>query len=223
MPYIPHSRHWLRSFSGDLGFWILIVSGCTDSLNCIPVTKAADSGFHKQKTTTDEQWTHLYVQNHSVDSRDTLWRILSFFFYIKDVQQARYVLYIFFNFSTDRKRLCTVEKKLNNVQSNTRATWKVENEILNRSKRNSNRRSTFKADDREITDPVKIANKFCSHFSRIGPNWEIKRVYSRQLHTVLFLMVPLHSQYSSRWDRWNCSNFSSKLSSWLRPDSNDSH
>ena len=164
MPYIPDSRHWLRSFSGDLGFWILIVSGCTDFLSCIPVTKAADSGFHKQKTTTDEQWTRLYVQNHSVDSRDTLWRILSFFFYIKDVQQARYVLYIFFNFSTDRKRLCKVEKKLNNVQSNTRATWKVENEILNRSKRNSNRRSTFKADDREITDPVEIANKFCSYF-----------------------------------------------------------
>ena len=95
---------------------------------------------------------------------------LVFFFYIKDVQQARYVLYIFFNFSTDRKRLCKVEKKLNNVQSNTRVTWKVENEILNRSKRNSNRRSTFKADDREITDPVEIANKFCSHFSGIGPN-----------------------------------------------------
>ena len=52
------------------------------------------------------------------------------------------------------------EKKLNNVQSNTRATWKVLNEILNRSKRNSNRCSTFKADDREVTDPVEIANKF---------------------------------------------------------------
>ena len=60
------------------------------------------------------------------------------------------------------------EKKLNNVQSNTRATWKVLNEILNRSKRNSNRYSTFKADDREVTDPVEIANKFYSYFSSIG-------------------------------------------------------
>ena len=59
---------------------------------------------------------------------------------------------------------------MNNVQSNTRATWKVLNEILNRSKRNSNRCSTFKTDDREITDPVEIANKFCSYFSNIGPN-----------------------------------------------------
>ena len=40
-------------------------------------------------------------------------------------------------------------KKLNNVQSNTRATWKVLNKILNRRKRNSNRCSTFKADDCE--------------------------------------------------------------------------
>ena len=61
-------------------------------------------------------------------------------------------------------------KKLNNVQSNTRATWRVLNEILNRSKRNSNRCSTFKADDRKITDPVEITNKFCSYFSGIGPN-----------------------------------------------------
>ena len=59
---------------------------------------------------------------------------------------------------------------MNNVQSNTRATWKVFNEILNRSKRNSNRFSTFEANDREITDPVEIANKFCSYFSSIGPN-----------------------------------------------------
>ena len=44
------------------------------------------------------------------------------------------------------------------------------NEILNRSKRNSNRCSIFKADDREITDPVETANKFCSYFSSIGPN-----------------------------------------------------
>ena len=54
---------------------------------------------------------------------------------------------------------------MNNVHSNTRATWKVLNEILNRSQRNS-----FEADDREITDPVEIANKFYSYFSSIGPN-----------------------------------------------------
>ena len=72
-------------------------------------------------------------------------------------------------YKKEEKRLY-YEKKLKNVQSNTRAIWKVLNEILNRNKRNSNRCSTFKADDREITDPVEIANKFCSYFSSIGPN-----------------------------------------------------
>ena len=62
------------------------------------------------------------------------------------------------------------KKKLNNIQSNTRATWKVLHDILNRSKRNSSRCSTSKADDREITDPVEIANKVCSYFSSIGPD-----------------------------------------------------
>ena len=75
-----------------------------------------------------------------------------------------------FNHSLRIEKRLYYEKKLNSVQSNTRATWKVLNEILNRSKRVSNRCSTFKADDREITDPVEIANKVCSYFSSIGPN-----------------------------------------------------
>ena len=75
-----------------------------------------------------------------------------------------------FNHSLRIEKRLYYEKKLNSVQSNTRATWKVLNEILNRSKRVSNRCSTFKADDREITDPVEIASKVCSYFSSIGPN-----------------------------------------------------
>ena len=49
------------------------------------------------------------------------------------------------------------EKKLKNVQPDTRAIWKVLNEILNRSKINSKRCSSLKAYVREITDPVEIA------------------------------------------------------------------
>ena len=61
---------------------------------------------------------------------------------------------------------------MNKIQSNTRATWKVLHDILNRSilKRNSNRCSTFKADDRKITDPVQIANKVCGYSASIGPH-----------------------------------------------------
>ena len=46
---ISDSRHWFRSLSVKFGFWILIIGGSTDSLNCIPDSKARDSEFHKQK------------------------------------------------------------------------------------------------------------------------------------------------------------------------------
>ena len=41
-----------RSFSVELGFRILIVSGILDSYTCIPDSKTQDSGFHKQKFPT---------------------------------------------------------------------------------------------------------------------------------------------------------------------------
>ena len=62
-------------------------------------------------------------------------------------------------YKKEEKRLY-YEKKLKNVQSNTRAIWKVLNEILNRSKINFKRWSSFKAYAREITYPVEIAKVF---------------------------------------------------------------
>ena len=47
------------------------------------------------------------------------------------------------------------EKKLEDAKSNTHATWKILNEILNRNK---------------AKYPVEIANRFCNYFSSIGPN-----------------------------------------------------
>jgi len=47
------------------------------------------------------------------------------------------------------------EKKLVDAKSNTHATWKILNEILNRKK---------------AKYPVEIANRFCNCFSSIGPN-----------------------------------------------------
>ena len=108
-----------------LGFWILIVSGSTDSLNCIPDSKAQDSGttsknfarfpiplhgagtlksrtkklkinHHGRKMDSFVRAKSDDLTVHSVGSKNTLSRILSFFF-IKDVQQARYVLYFFLN------------------------------------------------------------------------------------------------------------------------------
>ena len=38
-----------QALPGELGFWILIVSGISDTLSCVPDSKVQDSGFHKQK------------------------------------------------------------------------------------------------------------------------------------------------------------------------------
>ena len=51
-----------------------------------------------------------------------------------------------------------------------RATWRLLNELICKSKSKQKSNQSFKADDLEITDPVVLANKFCQYFSNIGPN-----------------------------------------------------
>ena len=62
------------------------------------------------------------------------------------------------------------EKKLEDAKSNTHATWKILNEVLNRKKPRPQLNTIFKSDGQEISDPVEVANRFCSYFSSIGPN-----------------------------------------------------
>ena len=62
------------------------------------------------------------------------------------------------------------EKKLSEVKSITRATWRLLNEILNRKTSKVKLVSTFKIDGKDISDPLTIANKFCEYFSNIGPS-----------------------------------------------------
>ena len=62
------------------------------------------------------------------------------------------------------------EKKLEDAKSNTHATWKILNEVLNRKKSRPQLNTIFKSDGQEISDPVEVANRFCSYFSSIGPN-----------------------------------------------------
>jgi hypothetical protein len=63
-------------------------------------------------------------------------------------------------------------KKLERVKSDTKATWRVLNEVINKNKSKNKFPSSFKVDDNtEISDPVEIANRFCDYFANIGPNW----------------------------------------------------
>lgn len=58
------------------------------------------------------------------------------------------------------------DKKLSESKSNIRATWRLFNSKKLRPKPNS----VFKVDDQDVSDPMKIANRFCYYFSNIGPN-----------------------------------------------------
>ena len=62
------------------------------------------------------------------------------------------------------------EKKLQDVKSNTHATWKILNEVMNRKKSKPQVNTVFRSDNLEIFDPVEVANRFSCYFSSIGPN-----------------------------------------------------
>ena len=76
------------------------------------------------------------------------------------------------------------EKKLEEyAKSNTHATWKILNKVLNRKKSRPQLNTIFKSDGQEISDPVEVANRFCSYFSSIGPNLAKKICTASSLFT----------------------------------------
>ena len=59
------------------------------------------------------------------------------------------------------------KKKLENVKSNTHATCKILNEVLNRNKSRVN--TVFRSDNMEVSDPTEVTNRKYRYFSSIGP------------------------------------------------------
>lgn len=55
-------------------------------------------------------------------------------------------------------------------RNNMKSTWNTISEVLNRRKSKKQLPSIFKLADKLISDPSKIANKFCDYFTNIGPN-----------------------------------------------------
>ena len=74
------------------------------------------------------------------------------------------------------------EKKIDQLKSNVKGTWKVLNEILNRDRGKHGLPSIFRADSQEISDPIKIANQFCKYFTNIGPSLASKIPVSEKSH-----------------------------------------
>ena len=62
------------------------------------------------------------------------------------------------------------EKKFEECKSNMKSTWRLLNEIINKRKSRNSVQSSFVIDNKEITDPMEIANHFCEFFTNIGPS-----------------------------------------------------
>ena len=81
------------------------------------------------------------------------------------------------NYKNNLSRLIRVakrlyyDKKFEENKTNTKQTWKYLNDIINKKKNKLNRINTFLSqDNREISDPLEIANRFCHFFSNISSN-----------------------------------------------------
>ena len=73
------------NLSAELGFWIQMASGISDSFSCFPDSKAQDSGFHKQNFSNCEirilpkfGWLQLY-RSISMDNISMVGTELTFF------------------------------------------------------------------------------------------------------------------------------------------------
>ena len=51
-----------------------------------------------------------------------------------------------------------------------KSTWRLLNEIINKRKSRNSVQSSFVIDNKEITDPMEIANHFSEFFTNIGPS-----------------------------------------------------
>ena len=81
------------------------------------------------------------------------------------------------------------DKKLEESKSNVKATWRLLNEVINRTKVKFKLNSTFKKDGQENCDPMVIADKFCQYFTNIGPNLAMR---------ITSTVTSSHTDYLSR-------------------------
>ena len=80
------------------------------------------------------------------------------------------------------------DKQLDYFKTNTKNTWKILNEVINKKKRVSKLSSTFIFDNQEISCPFTIANHFCDYFTNIGPNLA-KKIPEQQFLIVLISLI----------------------------------
>ena len=94
--------------------------------------------------------------------------------YLKKSSHANIKLYSDFknklNHSIRIAKCLYFETKLKSATSDIERTWQILNEVINRKKYNSKLSSVFYSNNRDISDPIEIANRFCDYFTNIVPN-----------------------------------------------------
>ena len=84
------------------------------------------------------------------------------------------------------------ETKLKSATSDIKRTWQILNEVINRKKCKSKLPSVSYSNNRDISDPFEIANRFCDYLTNIGPN--------------LAKQIPISSSFAGSYLRGNFPN-----------------
>ncbi len=88
-----------------------------------------------------------------------------------DVNQASYKKYKNkLNHSLRIAKRIYYDKQLDYFKTNTKRTWQILNEVINRKKRTNKLTTTFVSNDKEISSPNEVAYHFCEYFTNIGIN-----------------------------------------------------
>ena len=90
-------------------------------------------------------------------------------------------------------------RKLQNIKSDMKSTWKILNEVMNKKSISKPTKRLFKiSDNTEISDPFLIANKFCNYFTNVGRNLAKKIKSSLLSHCEFLSGCFLQSVFLSR-------------------------
>ena len=61
------------------------------------------------------------------------------------------------------------ESKFESAKNDLKLTWKLINEVINKRNNKPSIPTRFLSDNETLTDPTKIAERFCSFFTNVGP------------------------------------------------------
>lgn len=131
--------------------------------NCFPLKRKKN-----KKCTLTKPWLSKGLLK-SIRRKDKLYkRYLNTPDYVNEASYKNYKNKL--NHSLRIAKRLYYDKQLDNFKTNTKNTWRILNEVINKKKRVGRLPSTFIFDNQEISNSNEIANHFCDYFTNIGVN-----------------------------------------------------